>query len=71
MGRPDDARDHMDKISPLLSLLTRSLDVSFHLDKEILKRRGVISSINVRMPTSKPDAITYRELDKLMEYLGI
>jgi 4-hydroxy-tetrahydrodipicolinate synthase len=71
MDRPDDARTHMEKISPLLSLLTRSLDVSFHLDKEILKRRGVISSINVRMPTSKPDKITYRELDKLIESLGI
>ena len=71
MDRPDDARKHMEKISPLLSLLTRSLDVSFHLDKEILKRRGVISSINVRMPTSKPDKITYRELDKLIESLGI
>ena len=71
MDRPDDARTHMEKISPLLSLLTRSLDVSFHLDKEILRRRGVISSTNVRMPTSKPDKITYRELDKLIESLGI
>jgi dihydrodipicolinate synthase/N-acetylneuraminate lyase len=71
MGRADDARIHMGEISPLLSLLTRSLDVSFHLDKEILKRRGVINSINVRMPTSKPDKITYWELDKLIESLDI
>jgi len=71
MGRAHDARIHMEKISPLLSLLTRSLDVSFHLDKEILKRRGVINSINVRMPTSKPDKITYWELDKLIESLDI
>ena len=70
-GRKDEAYAHMEKIGPLLSLLTRSLDVSYHLDKEILKRRGVIKSVNVRMPTEKPDRITFRELDKLMESLGI
>ncbi len=71
MGRKDDARAHMEKISPLLSLLTRSLDVSYHLDKEILKRRGIIKSTNVRMPTEKPDQITFKELDMLMEILSI
>ena len=70
-GRKDDAYTHMEKIGPLLSLLTRSLDFSYHLDKEILKRRGVIKSVNVRMPTAKPDQIAFRELDKLMEPLNI
>ena len=70
-GRKDDAYTHMEKIGPLLSLLTRSLDFSYHLDKEILKRRGVIKSVNVRMPTAKPDQIAFRELDKLMESLNI
>ena len=70
-GRKDDAYTHMEKIGPLLSLLTRSLDFSYHLDKEILKRRGVIKSVNDRMPTAKPDQIAFRELDKLMEPLNI
>lgn len=71
MQKPEEAMLHMRKIAPLLSLLTRSLDVSFHLDKEILRRRGIINSVNVRMPTSKPDEITYRELDVLLDSLEL
>ena len=60
----------MARVAPLLSLLMRSLDGSYHLTKEILRRRGVIRSANVRMPTNKPDDLTYQELARLLDQLG-
>ncbi len=60
----------MARVAPLLSLLMRSLDGSYHLTKEILRRRGVIRSANVRMRTNKPDDLTYQELARLLDQLG-
>jgi dihydrodipicolinate synthase/N-acetylneuraminate lyase len=60
----------MEQVTPLLGLLMRSLDGSYHLTKEILRRRGVIRSTGVRMPTSRPDETAYRELARLMERLN-
>ena len=61
----------MDRADPLLSLLMRSIDGSYHLTKEILRRRGVISSTGVRMPTARPDDLTFAEAERLFERLEL
>ena len=60
----------MEQVAPLLTLLMRSLDGSYHLTKEILRRRGVIRSTGVRMPTSRPDETAYREVARLMDRMN-
>ncbi|SVD05136.1 uncharacterized protein METZ01_LOCUS357990, partial [marine metagenome] len=39
--------------------------------KEILRRRGVFTEAYPRMPAVKPDDGIFRELDSLMERLGV
>ena len=41
------------------------------INKEILKRRGVIKNAHVRAPSDPLDALTERELSETMERLGI
>lgn len=65
------AEAEMARVAPLLTLLMRSLDGSYHLTKEILRRRGVIRSTGVRMPTQRPDEVTYRELARLLDLAGL
>ena len=64
------AEAEMAGVQPLLALLMRSLDGSYHLTKEILRSKGIIRSTGVRMPTQRPDEITYRELARLLDQLG-
>lgn len=63
------AEAEMERVAPLLALLMRSIDGSYHLTKEILRRRGVIRSAGVRMPTGPPDRVTLRETARLTERL--
>ncbi len=64
------AEAEMTGVQPLLTLLMRSLDGSYHLTKEILRSKGVIRSTGVRMPTERPDELTYGELARLLDKLG-
>jgi dihydrodipicolinate synthase/N-acetylneuraminate lyase len=41
------------------------------INKEILKRRGVIKSAHVRAPSDPLDALAERELTETLERLGI
>lgn len=64
------AEAEMARVQPLLALLMRSLDGSYHLTKEILRSKSIIRSTGVRMPTERPDELTYRELARLLDQLG-
>ena len=65
------AEAEMERVAPLLALLMRSLDGSYHLTKEILRRRGVIRSTGVRMPTKRPDDLAFGEAADLIDRLGL
>ena len=41
------------------------------INKEILKRRGVIKSAHVRAPSDPLDALAERELSETLDRLGI
>ncbi len=65
------AEARMERVGALLALLMRSIDGSYHLTKEILRRRGVIRSTGVRMPTARPDALAFAEAERLIERLDL
>ena len=56
---------------PLVKLYTLGEGQLYWVAKEILKRRGVFTQANPRLPAAKPDAETFRELDALIERLGM
>jgi 4-hydroxy-tetrahydrodipicolinate synthase len=56
---------------PLVKLYTLAEGQLYWVAKEILKRRGVFSEAYPRLPAVKPDAGIYRELDALIERLGV
>ena len=56
---------------PLVKLYTLGEGQLYWIAKEILRRRGVFTCAFPRLPAVKPDPITYRELDALMERLGV
>ena len=70
-GEEAGAEARMEQVAPLLGLLMRSIDGSYHLTKEILRRRGVIRSTGVRMPTARPDALAFAEAERLVERLEL
>ena len=56
---------------PLVKLYTLGEGQAYWVAKEILRRRGVFTQANPRLPAAKPDAETFRELDALIERLGV
>ena len=56
---------------PLVKLYTLGEGQLYWVAKEILRRRGVFTQANPRLPAAKPDAETFRELDALIERLGV
>lgn len=56
---------------PLVKLYTLAEGQLYWIAKEILKRRGVFSEAYPRRPAVRPDEVLYRELDSLMERLGV
>ena len=56
---------------PLVKLYTLGEGQLYWVAKEILRRRGVFTQANPRLPAAKPDAETFRELDSLIERLGV
>ena len=59
------------KLLPLLRVSSTGLRLGHAINKEILKRRGVIKSAHVRAPSDPLDALTERELAETLERLGI
>ncbi len=56
---------------PLVKLYTLGEGQLYWVAKEILRRRGVFTQANPRLPAARPDAETFRELDSLIERLGV
>ncbi len=56
---------------PLVKLYTLGEGQLYWVAKEILRRRGVFTEAYPRMPAVKPDDGIFRELDSLMERLGV
>ncbi len=56
---------------PLVKLYTLGEGQLYWVAKEILRRRGVFTEAVPRLPAARPDAETFRELDALIERLGV
>jgi len=59
------------RLLPILRVSSTGLGLGHAINKEILKRRGVIKNAHVRAPSDKLDALTERELSETLERLGI
>jgi 2-keto-3-deoxy-L-arabinonate dehydratase len=70
-GRREEARLVSSRLLPILTLSLRSLDTFLHVEKEILRRRGVLTSARLRAPASKADAGLFAELDLLCRDLAL
>lgn len=59
------------ELLPILRVSSTGLRMGHAINKEILKRRGVIKSAHVRAPSDPLDALAERELSETLERLGI
>ena len=67
-GQDDEAARIIEaQILPVSRLGFQSGDMFYHVHKALLKRAGVFANTLVRPPTAAPDAITQRELDRLLD----
>jgi dihydrodipicolinate synthase/N-acetylneuraminate lyase len=66
------ARDTFEReLLPILRVSSTGVRMGHTINKEILKRRGVIKSAHVRAPSDPLDALAERELSETLERLGI
>lgn len=71
-GKESDAVSRFNRMTPLLRVMTQGAGPSsLYLVKEVLRLRGVFTSVNVRRPDVPPSAFTYRELRGAVEGLGL
>jgi len=56
---------------PLLDMYKESLDVSYHLTKELLRLRGVFKTVHVRHPTVTPNQEAFRRIQRMAAELGL
>lgn len=70
-GQRAESRTLFNGFLPLLSLSSRDLDTFLFVQKEILRRRGVLCSARLRSPCVAPDAPLLAELDALLGDLDI
>jgi dihydrodipicolinate synthase/N-acetylneuraminate lyase len=59
------------ELLPILRVSSTGVRMGHTINKEILKRRGVIKSAHVRAPSDPLDALAERELSETLERLGI
>jgi 4-hydroxy-tetrahydrodipicolinate synthase len=59
------------ELLPILRVSSTGLRMGHAINKEILKRRGVIKNAHVRAPSDPLDALAERELAETLERLGI
>jgi 4-hydroxy-tetrahydrodipicolinate synthase len=69
-GRREDARQAHHELLPFLTLGQRSLDTFLWVEKEALRRRGVIASSRLRDPSVEPTAALRAELETELDRLG-
>ena len=71
-GDKDGARDTFEReLLPILRVSSTGVRLGHTINKEILKRRGIIKSAHVRAPSDPLDALAERELTETLERLGI
>jgi 4-hydroxy-tetrahydrodipicolinate synthase len=70
-GREAEAREHFFRYLPLIRFEAQLGVGGVGIRKEVFKMRGIISSSHVRSPAPPLDARTLRELEDLVEYLGL
>jgi dihydrodipicolinate synthase/N-acetylneuraminate lyase len=71
-GDESGARDKFERdLLPLLRVSSTGLRMGHAINKEILKRRGVIKNAHVRAPSDPLNALSVRELAETLERLGI
>ncbi|MDA1188506.1 MAG: dihydrodipicolinate synthase family protein [Chloroflexi bacterium] len=56
---------------PLLDMYKESLDVSYHLTKELLRIRGIFKNANVRHPTVRPDEAQFQNIRNIAKQIGL
>ncbi|HKG25174.1 MAG TPA: hypothetical protein VKB09_05955, partial [Thermomicrobiales bacterium] len=64
-------RSLFNRYLPLLSLSARTTDTFLFTQKEILRRRGILPAATMRHPSERVDAHYLRELDALLNDLGL
>jgi dihydrodipicolinate synthase/N-acetylneuraminate lyase len=66
------ARDTFERsLLPILRVSSTGVRLGHSVNKEILKRRGIIKSAHVRAPSDALDELTLRELAETLDRLGI
>lgn len=70
-GRTPEAREQFFRYLPLIRFEAQLGVGGVGIRKEVFKMRGVIGSSHVRSPAPPLDARTLRELEDLVEYLGL
>jgi 4-hydroxy-tetrahydrodipicolinate synthase len=70
-GKKDEAREHFFRYLPLIRFEAQLGVGGVGIRKEVFKMRRVIGSSHVRRPAPPLDAETLRELEDLVEYLGL
>jgi 4-hydroxy-tetrahydrodipicolinate synthase len=70
-GEQDAARDYFFRHLPLIRFEAQLGVGGVGIRKEVFKMRGVVSSSHVRFPAPPLDAQTLRELESLVDLLGL
>ena len=70
-GKEREAREHFFRYLPLIRFEAQLGVGSVGIRKEVFKLRGAISSSHVRFPTPALDEETLRELEELVDLLGL
>lgn len=70
-GRADGAREHFFRYLPLIRYEAQLGVGGVGIRKEVFRMRGVVASSRVRSPAPSLDERTLRELEDLVEYLGL
>jgi dihydrodipicolinate synthase/N-acetylneuraminate lyase len=70
-GQGAEAQREFARLLPVLVLALRSMDTFLFVEKEILRRRGVLSTARLRLPAAPPELELISELDVVLEQLGL
>jgi 2-keto-3-deoxy-L-arabinonate dehydratase len=70
-GQVAAARACFHRYLPLLALSGRTMDTFLFTQKEILRRRGILPSANMRTPSEQLDAVYLTELDTMLADLDL
>jgi 4-hydroxy-tetrahydrodipicolinate synthase len=70
-GEHEQARDLHATLLPLLILGQRDLDTFLYVEKEALRRRGIIDSSRLRTPSARPSAALQREVEAELRRLTV